>query len=247
MSDYQQESMLRSMDNAHRLLSSKERDAFDISLEPKESYEKYDTGRFGRGCLLARRLVETGARFVEVTTEYVPFVNWDTHENGHTTVERDEEGDRPADRHSSFSTSKRAGCSTARWSSSPASSAATCSSKASRARTRTTRRRTRSTASRRLKHYGQHRHFTGGVERGDVRRRHEEGLPLRRDGGRAAASSRSKNPVSVERSARHDLHRDGHQPEDRVRRRRTSVLRDGGREGQGGERRCLPSRRWPWT
>jgi uncharacterized protein (DUF1501 family) len=88
LSDYQQQSMVRSMDNAHRLLSSKERAAFDISLEPKASYEKYDTGRFGRGCLLARRLVESGARYVEVTTEYVPFVNWDTHLNGYTTVKR---------------------------------------------------------------------------------------------------------------------------------------------------------------
>ncbi|HWB95142.1 MAG TPA: DUF1501 domain-containing protein, partial [Bryobacteraceae bacterium] len=40
-------------------------------------------GRFGLGCLLARRLTEVGARFIEVTTEYVPFRHWDTHENGH--------------------------------------------------------------------------------------------------------------------------------------------------------------------
>jgi hypothetical protein len=86
MSDYQQESMLRSLENAYRLLSSKERDAFDISLEPAAVREQYDTGRFGRGCLLARRLVEAGARFVEVTTEYVPFLHWDTHANGHETV-----------------------------------------------------------------------------------------------------------------------------------------------------------------
>ncbi len=86
LSDYQRESMLRSLDSAYRLLSSQERDAFDISLEPKEVLEKYDTGRFGRGCLLARRLIEAGARFVEVTTEYVPFFNWDTHANGHETV-----------------------------------------------------------------------------------------------------------------------------------------------------------------
>jgi hypothetical protein len=86
LSDYQQESMVRSMENAYRLLESKERAAFDISLEPTESYQKYDTGRFGRGCLLARRLVEAGARFIEVTTEYVPFFNWDTHANGHTTL-----------------------------------------------------------------------------------------------------------------------------------------------------------------
>jgi hypothetical protein len=88
MSDHTQQSMIRSMANAYRLLSSKERRAFDITDEPKESYETYDTGRFGRGCLLARRLVESGARFVEVTTEYVPFLHWDTHASGHETVAR---------------------------------------------------------------------------------------------------------------------------------------------------------------
>jgi hypothetical protein len=87
-SDHHHESMLRSLDNAHRLLSSKERDAFDLSKEPKGSYEKYNISHFGRGCLLARRLTEAGARFIEVTTEYVPFLHWDTHENGHTTVKR---------------------------------------------------------------------------------------------------------------------------------------------------------------
>ena len=96
MSDFQRESMVRSMESAHRLLQSKEKDAFDLTLEPKESYEAYDTGRFGRGCLLARRLVEEGARFIEVTTEYVPFLHWDTHKSGHTTVARmKKEIDRP--------------------------------------------------------------------------------------------------------------------------------------------------------
>ena len=60
--------------------------AFDLAAAPKESYDRYNTSRFGQGCLLARRLVEAGARFIEVTSEYVPFVSWDTHENGHTTV-----------------------------------------------------------------------------------------------------------------------------------------------------------------
>lgn len=41
MSDYHQESMLRSLDKAHRLLGSKERAAFDLSLEKKESYDVY--------------------------------------------------------------------------------------------------------------------------------------------------------------------------------------------------------------
>ena len=95
-SDFQQESLMRSMDSAYRLLNSKEREAFDIEKEPQEVREKYDTGRFGRGCLLARRLVENGARFVEVTTEYVPFLHWDTHAGGHDTVDRlHSEIDRP--------------------------------------------------------------------------------------------------------------------------------------------------------
>jgi hypothetical protein len=83
--DYHQESMLRSLDNAHCLLGSKERQAFDLAKEPRPSFDEYNTGRFGLGCLLARRLAEAGARFIEVTTEYVPFLHWDTHENGHAT------------------------------------------------------------------------------------------------------------------------------------------------------------------
>ena len=100
-SDYQRESMMRSMENAYKLLSSPERKAFDLTLEPQESAEKYlnsigQKTRFGQGCLLARRLAESGARFVEVTTEYVPFVSWDTHENGHTTVAKmKQDVDRP--------------------------------------------------------------------------------------------------------------------------------------------------------
>jgi hypothetical protein len=82
-SDYQRESLLRSVENAHRLLTSPASKAFDLSLEPKKSYDIYNTGRFGKGCLLARRLTEAGARFIEITTEYIPFRFWDTHENGH--------------------------------------------------------------------------------------------------------------------------------------------------------------------
>ena len=106
-SGYQQESLLRSLDNSYRLLSSPAAKAFDLSLEPLEKirsyvpgyqpnqrfeaaqdrfgarYEEQMVGRFGLGCLLARRLAEVGARYIEVTTEYIPFLNWDTHENGH--------------------------------------------------------------------------------------------------------------------------------------------------------------------
>ncbi len=95
-SDHHHASMLRAFENAHRLLSSRERDAFDLSKEPRQVFDRYNTGNFGRGCLLARRLTEAGARFIEVTTEYVPFLHWDTHENGHTTLVRmKQEIDRP--------------------------------------------------------------------------------------------------------------------------------------------------------
>src|SRR5881409_2924919 len=83
-SEYQKESLLRSVDAANRLLSSGSSKAFDLSLEPRKNYDIYNTGRFGLGCLLARRLTEAGARFIEVTSEYIPFQYWDTHENGHT-------------------------------------------------------------------------------------------------------------------------------------------------------------------
>ena len=77
---------MKSLDAADRLLRSPSAKAFDLSLEPKASFDAYNTGRFGQGCLLARRLVEGGARYVEVTSEYIPFVYWDTHENGHQRV-----------------------------------------------------------------------------------------------------------------------------------------------------------------
>jgi hypothetical protein len=85
-SDYQRESLLRSLENAHRLLDSPSAKAFDLALEPKASYDVYNTGNFGLGCLLARRLTEAGARFIEVSTEYVPFFGWDTHDNGHSRL-----------------------------------------------------------------------------------------------------------------------------------------------------------------
>ena len=119
-SDYQRESLLRAYDNAHRLLSSPAAKAFDLSQEPIEhvrkyvpgyergqqfratqdrfgaKYEQQMIGRFGLGCLLARRLTEVGARYIEVTTEYIPFLNWDTHENGHVrTTEMKKQIDAP--------------------------------------------------------------------------------------------------------------------------------------------------------
>lgn len=83
-SDYQRESLMRSMEQSYRLLNSPEAKVFDLSQEPKEIYDTYNTGRFGLGCLLAKRLAMNGARFISVSTEYEPFLGWDTHANGHT-------------------------------------------------------------------------------------------------------------------------------------------------------------------
>lgn len=95
-SDYQKESMIRAMERSYALLKSPESNAFNLKDEPDENYETYNTGRFGLGCLLAKRLTEEGARFISVSTEYDPFHGWDTHENGHSrTVGMKEMIDRP--------------------------------------------------------------------------------------------------------------------------------------------------------
>jgi Protein of unknown function (DUF1501) len=80
---FQREAIVRSLEAADRLLRSPSATAFDLTLEPGKTFDAYDTGRFGQGCLLARRLIEGGARYVEVTSEYIPFAYWDTHEHGH--------------------------------------------------------------------------------------------------------------------------------------------------------------------
>lgn len=82
-SDYQHASLNRSMEQSYRLLNSPESKVFDLSQESKEVYDSYNTGRFGLGCLLAKRLAQNGGRFISVSTEYEPFLGWDTHENGH--------------------------------------------------------------------------------------------------------------------------------------------------------------------
>ncbi len=95
-SDYQQDSMVRSMEQAYALLRSPEAAAFDLKAESKDAFEAYNTGRFGLGCLLARRLAESGARFIEVTSEYIPFEYWDTHKDGHERLAKlKQEIDRP--------------------------------------------------------------------------------------------------------------------------------------------------------
>lgn len=61
-------------DDAVRLMRSDDLKAFDLEGEPQDLRDQYGDNNFGQGCLLARRLVETGVRFVEVQLG-----GWDMH------------------------------------------------------------------------------------------------------------------------------------------------------------------------
>jgi hypothetical protein len=62
-------------EQAYRLMTSpKAKDAFDLSKEPEAARNRYGPGRLGASCLMARRLVEAGARFVTVVDS-----GWDMH------------------------------------------------------------------------------------------------------------------------------------------------------------------------
>ena len=60
--------------DAVKLMSSKDLEAFDLTKETEATRELYGDNNFGQGCLLARRLVDTGVRFVEVQLG-----GWDMH------------------------------------------------------------------------------------------------------------------------------------------------------------------------
>lgn len=62
------------IDKTVRLMTSEQMEAFKVAKEPKEVQDRYGATGFGRGCLLARRLVEAGVPFVEVDLG-----GWDNH------------------------------------------------------------------------------------------------------------------------------------------------------------------------
>jgi uncharacterized protein (DUF1501 family) len=67
---------------AFRLMTSRRaREAFDLSREPLRVIERYGRTRFGQCCLLARRLIESGVRFVTINTFITVFneITWDIH------------------------------------------------------------------------------------------------------------------------------------------------------------------------
>ena len=68
--------------SAFKLMTSKRaRDAFDLSKEPEAVRKRYGMTRFGQCCLLARRLVEAGVRFITINTFITVFneITWDIH------------------------------------------------------------------------------------------------------------------------------------------------------------------------
>jgi hypothetical protein len=67
--------------DAVRIMKSEDLVAFDLNQEPQDMHELYGTDAFNQGCLLARRLVEHGVRFVEVSMG-----GWDTHTDNFVRV-----------------------------------------------------------------------------------------------------------------------------------------------------------------
>jgi len=63
--------------------------AYQPKIAAKDQLDSsyYHGDRFGEGCLLARRLVEAGARYVQVEYQYGPFKGFDMHENGRQRME----------------------------------------------------------------------------------------------------------------------------------------------------------------
>ncbi|WP_009964720.1 DUF1501 domain-containing protein [Verrucomicrobium spinosum] len=73
-------------DETINLLTSKDLEAFDLTKEDAATRQMYGNG-FGQGCLLARRLVQSGVRFVEVTAG-----GWDMHTQVDGAMERTGKG-----------------------------------------------------------------------------------------------------------------------------------------------------------
>ncbi|MBL6711763.1 MAG: DUF1501 domain-containing protein [Pirellulales bacterium] len=69
------------LDRTVKLMTSEQMKAFKIDEEPEAVRERYGTTGFGRGCLMARRLVEQGVPFVEVDLG-----GWDNHQGIFNTL-----------------------------------------------------------------------------------------------------------------------------------------------------------------
>ncbi len=88
--DVSPHSHLTAYDRAIRLMRTDAAKAFNIEEEKGEVRDRYGRNLFGQGCLLARRLVERGVPFVEVTLGGVNggAFGWDTHQDNFNQVKR---------------------------------------------------------------------------------------------------------------------------------------------------------------
>jgi uncharacterized protein (DUF1501 family) len=77
-------------DRAARMVRNQAKAAFRLDEEPASLRDAYGRNRFGQGCLLARRLVERGVPFVEVSLSGAPGaeIGWDTHADTFNLVKR---------------------------------------------------------------------------------------------------------------------------------------------------------------
>jgi uncharacterized protein (DUF1501 family) len=76
---------------AVRMMRSEAVKAFDLNPEPDALRDAYGRNQFGQGCLLARRLIERGVPFVEVSLNGVqgaPGLGWDTHQDNFNAVQK---------------------------------------------------------------------------------------------------------------------------------------------------------------
>ena len=76
--DPQLEARIQSFELAYRM-QTEATDAFDVSRESKQTLEAYGPGEQARSLLIAKRLIERGVRFVQVS--HGPVQPWDSHEN----------------------------------------------------------------------------------------------------------------------------------------------------------------------
>ena len=81
------------------MTSTQAREAFDLAKEPQSVRDRYGMTRFGQCCLLARRLIEAGVRFVTINTFLTVFdeITWDIHGQQAVHLDRGHEGHRLPD------------------------------------------------------------------------------------------------------------------------------------------------------
>ena len=80
-----------SYSKAMRMVETQAKQAFQLEDEKPELRDAYGRNRFGQGCLLARRLVERGVPFVEVSLSGVDrnqTFGWDTHQGNFDSVQK---------------------------------------------------------------------------------------------------------------------------------------------------------------